>query len=187
MANASGLIYHPKRTNFRIGSPAVTRTPSSVHRIMASLVRRLPASPYARMRLAAFSVYGFVALVSLLWGLSYDLWLNAEIGADVRLGATREGSTFIAVRNGSGIDWTNVKFSADGAYFFRLESLPAGGQTDARLREFENEYRLPRPNGLFPWESVGIPPESFGAPTDYRPSTITISCDEGEFVSNVAL
>lgn len=133
----------------------------------------------------AIVAYGLGMALSLLWGLSYDLFYDHGLQAEVRVGATGEGSTFVSVRNGSDVEWRNVKVEADGTWFVRFESVPPGEQRDARLREFENAYRLPRPERVFFWEQVAGQPEPFHAPAGLRPSVVRVSSDIGEFETRV--
>ena len=140
-----------------------------------------------RIKIGAVAIYLFVASLSIAWGISYDLVFEAGLRADVGLGATGEGSTFVTVANNGPIEWTNVKIVADGQWYVRLDSISPGAQTDARMREFENAYRLPRPPNVFFWEQVGPEPEPAYAPPNYRPSRVRVSCDQGAVESRVSL
>lgn len=146
-----------------------------------------PKAPVWRMRLVAYVAYGVGMALSLTWGISYDLFYDRGLQGEVRLGATAEGSTYVTVRNGGRADWNDVKVEADGAWFVRFDTIQAGAQRDARLREFENAYRLPRPGGVYFFEQVGIPPEPDFAPADLRPSRVRVTCDLGEFAAEVGL
>lgn len=143
--------------------------------------------PTQRIKPSAIAVYLLGASLSIAWGISYDLFFEAGLRAEVGIGATSEGSTFVTVANNGPIEWTNVKIVADGQWFVRLDSLAPGAQADARLWEFENAYRLPRPMGVFFWEQVGPEPEPIQAPSDYRPSWVSLSCDQGAIESGVSL
>lgn len=140
-----------------------------------------------RIKLGATAIYLFGASLSIAWGISYDVLVEAGLRADVRLGATGEGSTFVTVANNGPIEWTNVKIVADDQWFIRLETIAAGAQADARLWEFENAYRLPRPSNVFFWEQVGPEPEPIRAPSNYRPSRVSVVCDQGAIESGVSL
>jgi hypothetical protein len=144
-------------------------------------------SPTKRIKLGAVVIYLFGASLSIMWGVSYDLFFEAGLRAAVAVGETSEGSTFVTVANNGSVEWTNVKIVADGQWFVRLDSISSGAQTDARLHEFENAYRLPRPHDVFFWEQVGPEPEPIHAPATYRPSRVSVSCDQGVVESRVSL
>lgn len=123
--------------------------------------------------------------ISLFWGLSYDLFYDRGVQGEVRAGATSEGSTYVTVHNFGRTDWHDVKVEADGAWFVRFDAIPAGTHADARLREFQNAYRLPRPTRVFFWEGVaGEPPPDF-APARLRPERVRVTCDLGTFESEL--
>ena len=144
-------------------------------------------SPTQRIRIGAVAIYLLAASLSIAWGISYDLFFEAGLRAEVGVGATGEGSTFVTVANNGPIEWTNVKIVADGQWFVRLDSISPGAQTDARLHEFENAYRLPRPSNVFFWEQVGPEAEPTRAPANYRPARVSVSCDQGAVESRVSL
>lgn len=145
-----------------------------------------PLSPEKRIKIGASLAYLFAALLSVGWGASYDLFYEAGLRADIGVGQTGEGSTFVTVANNGPIEWTNVRVLLDDQWFVRVDSLPPGAQTDARLREFENAFRLPRPPNVFFWEQVGPEPEPSFALPGYRPSTVEVRCDQGAVEESVS-
>lgn len=144
-------------------------------------------SPEKRTKIGAVLIYLFLALLSVAWGSSYDLFYEAGLRADIGVGQTAERTTFVTVANNGPIEWTNVKVVVDGQWFVRVDSLLPGTQTDARLAEFENAFRLPRPANVFFWEQVGPDPEPSFAPADYRPTTVEVRCDQGAVEDSVSL
>ncbi|MFT6399285.1 MAG: hypothetical protein ACJAYU_004050 [Bradymonadia bacterium] len=153
---------------------------------MSSENLKAPLSPEKRIKIGAVVVYLLTAFLSLAWGSSYDLFYEVGLRADIGVGQTGEGSTFVTVANNGPIAWTNVRVLVDGQWFVRVDSLPPGAQTDARLREFENAFRLPRPPNVFFWEQVGPEPEPSFAVPNYRPSTVEVRCDQGAVEASVS-
>lgn len=126
------------------------------------------------------------AILSLAWGLSFDLFYDHGIGAEIRTGSTGEGSTFLSLRNSGTSSWTNAKVVADDAFFVRVDRLGQGHSTDARLSEFANAYRIPRPLGVYMWEGIGSEPEPAFAAATYRPESVTVIADEGTYRTAVS-
>ncbi len=146
-----------------------------------------PVSDEKRIRIGAVVAYFVATLLSVAWGSSYDLFYEAGLRAEVGVGQTGEGSTFVTVANNGPIEWTNVRVLVDDQWFVRVPSLSPGAQTDARLHEFENAFRLPRPPNVFFWEQVGPEPEHSFALPSYRPSVVEVSCDQGVVEESVSL
>lgn len=140
-----------------------------------------PVDPKAnRLKRAGLAAYIVATVASVAWGLSYDLFYDQGLGAQLGAGATGEGSTFVTVGNAGSLDWTGVKLVADESFFIRLPDLAAGDRADARMREFGNAYRIPRPRGVFFWEGVGVEPEPDFASTTFAPRRVRLVTDQGE-------
>lgn len=132
------------------------------------------------LRRRAISAYALGAVLSLVWGLSYELFYDKGIGADVRVGATGEGSTFINVHNVGRNAWSQVRIIADDHYFMRQLAVEDGGQVSGQFDDFINAYHIPRPLDVFVWEGVASRHEPETAPADFRPSTIRVETAMGE-------
>lgn len=140
-----------------------------------------PEDPKAtRLKRVGVAAYVFATLASVGWGLSYDLFYDHGLGAQLGAGATGEGSTFVTVGNAGGLDWTGVKLVADESFYIRLPDLAAGDRADARMREFGNAYRIPRPRGVFFWEGVGVEPEPDFASSTFTPRRVRLVTEQGE-------
>ena len=139
-----------------------------------------------RLRKRAIIAYAIGVALSLVWGLSYDLFLDLGLQADIHAGATSEGTTYLSIHNGSSTDWNDVHVEVDGAWTLRRARIAAGSSEDVRLREFGNVYRIPRPIGVYYWESVGGAPEPDTAPANLRPSVVVLRADRGELTTRVS-
>lgn len=140
-----------------------------------------------RVRQGLVGTYVVACVLSGLWAFSGVTGSN-ELGAHVGTGRTGEGSVYFTVRNGSSFEWTNVRIDADQQWFLTRERVGAGEQMDARMRELQNAWRVPRPIGLYFWE-VGATDTapSRHAPPGYAPETITIRSDQGTIEHAVTL
>lgn len=148
----------------------------------------MSALPNAKaLRVRAALIYLAGCLLSVLWALSGEWFMENELGADVRLGSTSEQSVYVTLRNEANFAWNDVRVSADGQYFYRIGSLAPDAQIDARISDFEYVYRLPRPTGLFYWERVGESREAERAPATYAPAEIVIETREGRVEVPVSL
>lgn len=145
------------------------------------------AIPWNRVRQGLVGVYVAACIASALWAFSGVTGSN-ELGAHVGAGRTGEGSVYFTVRNGSSFEWTNVRVDADAQWFITRDRVGAGEQFDARMRELENAWRVPRPVGLYFWEvgATDTAPRAF-APAGYAPGTLTIHTDQGTIEHEVTL
>lgn len=148
---------------------------------------KMPQSRFDRARRVLIGAYAAIALISLLWGLSGGTADN-ELGARVAVGRTGEGTVVISVRNESAFDWHNVRIEADGRFVTQFDRVGVRANVDARVRELDNVYRVPRPAGLFVWEAASSqPPPERTAPESYTPERIRVVATEGEHEIAVAL
>lgn len=139
-----------------------------------------PLPDLRKLRIRATVAYAIGCLLSVVWGMSADFFLDNELGASASLQATADGNTFLLVANEADFAWQDVRLEVDDRWFYRLPSVPPGGQVDARLADFLNEYTLPRPRGMFYWERVGAPIDPDRAPADLRPNRVVIASRQGE-------
>ncbi len=148
---------------------------------------RMPTSRYEMARRAAIGAYVAICLASAAWAFAGGSSDNA-LGARVGVGQTNEGTTFIAVRNDSAFAWHDVRVEADGRFVARFDLIEPKANVDVRLRSMSNVYRLPRPTGLFLWESAATAaPPAPHAPPGYVPDRIRVVCEEGAHELDVEL
>lgn len=133
-----------------------------------------------RLRVRATVLYAVGCLLSVAWGLSADLFLDNALGASASVQSTPDGRTFLLVVNEADFTWQDVRLEVDDRWFYRLPGVPPGGQIDARLADFRNEYALPRPPDMFYWERVDAPAEQATAPLDHQPRRIVIAARQGQ-------
>ena len=154
---------------------------------MRTTAPALLVSSSSNPKLVAVAAYALLAMISLVWGLSYDLFYRHEITMEIQLGATGEGSTFVQVRNTGRVVCENPKLEADDRWFFRPDRIGLGGVCDARLVEFDDRFWVPRPALGSPWEAL-LPRASPHQPAaDYRPTWIRVFCEAGSVAVRVTL
>lgn len=125
-------------------------------------------------------LYALGCLLSVAWGLSADLFLDNRLGASATLQSTSDGRTFLLLVNEADFSWQDVRLEVDDRWFYRLPAVPPGGQIDARMADFRNEYALPRPSDMFYWERMGGPDVPTTAPGDLQPRRVLIEARQGE-------
>ena len=146
---------------------------------LSAATQLLDAPPNVRaLRTRAAALYALGCLLSVLWAVSADLFMDNALGATARVDATEEGTTYLTVRNDADFPWQNVRLEVDGRYFYRLPSVPSGGQIDARLSDFLNAYALPRPTGMFYWERVAERPDRTRAAENHTPRRLVIAAEQ---------
>lgn len=139
----------------------------------------LEAPPNVRaLRTRAAVIYAVGCALSVFWAVSADLFMDNALGATAQVAATDDGTTYLTVRNDADFPWSQVRLEVDGRYFYRLPSVPAGGQIDARVSDFINAYTLPRPTGLFYWERVAERPDPERAPVHHMPRRLVIEAEQ---------
>ncbi|MCB9530550.1 MAG: hypothetical protein H6700_02160 [Myxococcales bacterium] len=129
---------------------------------------------------AAGAAYALASLISIAWGLSYDLRSKSAIEAQIQIGTTEEGRIYLTVRNYGRADWDDVTVIVDGRYFRRFDRVAAGSQADAPISQFANADQIPRIGGIFFWEQVATTPSPGPPGPRQRPSVVTVRTRQGE-------
>lgn len=145
-----------------------------------------PKQHFNRARAGGVAVYVVLSVLSVAFGIRAPTAMNA-LGAEIGVGASNEGSHFVTVANRSHFAWTNARIDIDGRYFIEIGDVPPGDQRAPQLSEFTYAYQVPRAPELFHWESSAE--EGFAdrlAPSSYAPSNVTLRCDQGMIVEEVA-
>ncbi len=141
-----------------IGTPAalVDRARASATDLVAG-VRRW--SRFARMRAAIVGAWAVLAAAT-LWGACPSSGPTNPLGADVQvLADSLVGGEQVLVRNDSGEIWTDVRLTLDDGW--------------------RHERRTLRPEDPIVLSMSQFRRDGDAAPSDFRPHTLTIECEQG--------
>jgi hypothetical protein len=146
------------------------------------------ASPWGRARLIAVGVWALMTFVCTSIGIWHIGRLNA-LGAHFAASRGGEGSVYLTIRNSSTERWTDVLLDADGLYYARTGEVEVGREWDIRVGQLVNRNQIPRPGGLFAWESrhQARPFPSAFAPPDHVPRLLTLQTSTATVVHRLQL
>jgi hypothetical protein len=117
---------------------------------------------YFRMRLVVIASWVLLSLLTLwLAARSSEPSTNA-LGAEVQISESLLG-TQISIENTSGRMWTDVRLTLDGGWRWRTPTMREGHTEVVAASRFEKD-------GAF-------------APSDLKPRTLTIECDQGKVMA----
>lgn len=132
------------------------------------------------------ALYVALSAVSIAWAVSGDVRPDNELGATVEWTVGEDGFTSLVITNQGDEEWTHVRVMLDDRYYHFEESLSSRHTFALTLRQFEDGFLVPRPEGMFPFEYFTRRPEPEASSSSFRPSSVRITADQGELSTSLS-
>ena len=112
--------------------------------------------------------------------MSGDGGPDNELGANVQWVESSDGFSSLSITNQSKDSWTSVRVMMDRRYFHLVDEVRGRQSMALTMRDFEDGYQMLRPSGMFFFERYAERPELRRVFTNFHPSTVRITSDQGE-------
>ena len=136
--------------------------------------------------LGGVALYVVLSALSIAWAVSGDVRPDNELGATVEWTVGEGGFTSLVITNQGDEEWTNIRVMLDDRYYHFEDSLSSRHTFALTMRQFEDGYLVPRPEGMFPFEYFTSRPEPGASASSYRPSSVRITADQGELSTSLS-